>query len=63
MNVTAVASQSVQAQSTPPRVAPNDVNTNSVSNSDSASDRVQISSAAKALMVQGSQSDPDHDGK
>jgi hypothetical protein len=63
MNVTAVASQSIQTQPTPPRVAPNDANTNSVSNSDSASDQVQISPAAKALQAQGGQADPDHDGK
>lgn len=63
MNVTAIASQSVQTQSTLPRVAPNDAKTNAVSNSDSASDRVQISPAAKALQTQGGQADPDHDGK
>jgi hypothetical protein len=63
MNVTAAASQSVQTQPTPPRVAPNDATSDSVSNSDSASDRVQISPDAKALMARGGQSDPDHDGK
>jgi hypothetical protein len=63
MNVTAVASQSIQTQPTPPRVVPNDATSNSVSNPDSTADRVQISQTAKALQAQGGQSDPDHDGK